>query len=339
MILAGSAAIAQNATFDPARLSQHIQTLGSDAFEGRGPATAGETKTVDYLAEQFARPPASSPAATWSTASALDPGRAAAPVRIRRRAAGQHRHRRQGRRPLTQGEQIAVRAPTNGDKAMIDRRRAARVRRLRRQGAGAQLGRFQGRRPPGQDPRHAGQRPRLRGRRRRFRRQGDDLLRPLDLQVRGRRAPGRRRRAGRSTRPSRPPTAGRRSRTPTPTPCSTSSARIPRPSIRRSKAGSSATSPRSCSRRRAQLRGDEGGRQAQGLQAGPAQGHARRPRRRQDRGDHLAQRRRHPARHRAPGRDGDLHRRTGTISASACPTPTATASTMARSTTAPASPN
>ena len=45
-----------------------------------------------------------------------------------------------------------------------------------------------------------------------------------------------------------------------------------------------------------QLRGDEGGGQAQGLQAGAAQGDARRPRRRQDRGRHLAQRRRHAAR-------------------------------------------
>jgi Zn-dependent M28 family amino/carboxypeptidase len=39
--------------FSPQRLSQHVQTLGSDAFEGRGPATEGETKTVNYLTEQF----------------------------------------------------------------------------------------------------------------------------------------------------------------------------------------------------------------------------------------------------------------------------------------------
>jgi Zn-dependent M28 family amino/carboxypeptidase len=38
---------------DPARLSQHIQTLGSDAFEGRGPATPGEDKTVAYLIQQL----------------------------------------------------------------------------------------------------------------------------------------------------------------------------------------------------------------------------------------------------------------------------------------------
>ncbi|HYF23477.1 MAG TPA: M28 family metallopeptidase [Caulobacteraceae bacterium] len=42
------------ATIDPARLSAHVQTLSSDAFEGRGPATAGEVKTVEYIAAQFA---------------------------------------------------------------------------------------------------------------------------------------------------------------------------------------------------------------------------------------------------------------------------------------------
>jgi len=34
------------ATFSTQRLAQHVQTLGSDAFEGRGPATEGETKTI-----------------------------------------------------------------------------------------------------------------------------------------------------------------------------------------------------------------------------------------------------------------------------------------------------
>jgi Zn-dependent M28 family amino/carboxypeptidase len=38
---------------DPARLSAHIKVLSSDDFEGRGPATAGETKTVDYIVGQM----------------------------------------------------------------------------------------------------------------------------------------------------------------------------------------------------------------------------------------------------------------------------------------------
>lgn len=40
-------------TFDPQRLSQMVKTLSSDAFEGRGPDTPGETKTVDYLVAQM----------------------------------------------------------------------------------------------------------------------------------------------------------------------------------------------------------------------------------------------------------------------------------------------
>ena len=42
------AAAATNApSIDPHRLSDDVKTLSSDAFEGRGPATAGETKTVE----------------------------------------------------------------------------------------------------------------------------------------------------------------------------------------------------------------------------------------------------------------------------------------------------
>ena len=35
--------------FDTARVSEDVKTLSSDAFEGRGPATPAETKTVNYL--------------------------------------------------------------------------------------------------------------------------------------------------------------------------------------------------------------------------------------------------------------------------------------------------
>ncbi len=35
------------------RLLNHVQVLASDEFEGRAPGTVGETKTVDYLIEQF----------------------------------------------------------------------------------------------------------------------------------------------------------------------------------------------------------------------------------------------------------------------------------------------
>ncbi|MFL6675003.1 MAG: M28 family metallopeptidase [Massilia sp.] len=50
---ATAAQAATQPTFDSHRLSQHVKTLSSDEFEGRGPNTAGETKTVDYLVAQF----------------------------------------------------------------------------------------------------------------------------------------------------------------------------------------------------------------------------------------------------------------------------------------------
>ncbi|MGZ5200203.1 MAG: M28 family metallopeptidase [Telluria sp.] len=51
-----AAAAAQAATpprIDANRIKQDVKVLSSDAFEGRGPNTAGETKTVDYLIKQF----------------------------------------------------------------------------------------------------------------------------------------------------------------------------------------------------------------------------------------------------------------------------------------------
>lgn len=38
---------------DPARLSEHTRILSSDEFEGRGPATPGEEKTIAYISEQM----------------------------------------------------------------------------------------------------------------------------------------------------------------------------------------------------------------------------------------------------------------------------------------------
>jgi Zn-dependent M28 family amino/carboxypeptidase len=38
---------------DPARLTETVKTLSSDAFEGRAPGTAGEERTVRYLVDRF----------------------------------------------------------------------------------------------------------------------------------------------------------------------------------------------------------------------------------------------------------------------------------------------
>ncbi|MEM1095636.1 MAG: M20/M25/M40 family metallo-hydrolase [Bacteroidota bacterium] len=56
----GLVACSNGVTLDEARsgiddqaLHTHIATLSSDAFEGRGPSSAGEAMTLDYLTEQF----------------------------------------------------------------------------------------------------------------------------------------------------------------------------------------------------------------------------------------------------------------------------------------------
>ncbi len=119
-LLASGAALAQTAPtaqIDPARLAQHVQVLGSDAFEGRAPATNGETKTVEYLSQQFAgaglQPGGDiiNGQRTWTQAVPLLRSEFAANPQVSINIAGKAT-------TLTQGEQIAVRAPTNGDKAM-----------------------------------------------------------------------------------------------------------------------------------------------------------------------------------------------------------------------------
>jgi Zn-dependent M28 family amino/carboxypeptidase len=52
--LALSSVAAPAAELDPGRLKEHVRILSSDAFAGRGPTQAGEHKTINYLARQFA---------------------------------------------------------------------------------------------------------------------------------------------------------------------------------------------------------------------------------------------------------------------------------------------
>ena len=157
-------AAAQDASFDPARLSRHVQTLGSDAYEGRAPATRGETKTVAYLTEQF-RAAGLQPGGDlkdgkrqWTQAVPLLKSDIAGTPHLELRTAT-------GAMPLTQGEQIAVRAPLNGQKQVAVNDAPLVFVGYGVDGARAQLGRLQGRRRARQDHRRAGQRPRLRRRR------------------------------------------------------------------------------------------------------------------------------------------------------------------------------
>lgn len=99
--------------FKAARISDHIKMLASDAFEGRGPATPGETKTVAYIIEQM-------------KAAGLQPG---GPVGkgqrqwtqdvplLRSEISGQPTVSIGGK-ALTQGNEIAIRAPMNGQKTV-----------------------------------------------------------------------------------------------------------------------------------------------------------------------------------------------------------------------------
>ena len=125
VFLAGAALLAApilaqtvpTAQFDAARLAEHTKILGSDAFEGRAPATTGETKTVAYLSDQFAKAglqpggDIKNGKRTWTQAVPLLRSEFSANPHISLNLAG---------KPvaLSQGEQIAVRSPTNGDKAM-----------------------------------------------------------------------------------------------------------------------------------------------------------------------------------------------------------------------------
>ena len=49
------AAYAFKAAIDPTDFAEHVKTLASDAFEGRGPGTPGEDKSVEYIKSQFER--------------------------------------------------------------------------------------------------------------------------------------------------------------------------------------------------------------------------------------------------------------------------------------------
>ena len=105
---------------DPAKLSAHIKVLSSDEFEGRGPATAGETKSVDYIVGQMKAiglEPAGDPRKDGTRAWTQDvplgkfdiKGPVAAQFTVGTKAV-----------PLAQGEQIAVRAAmTNVDSVAI----------------------------------------------------------------------------------------------------------------------------------------------------------------------------------------------------------------------------
>ncbi|MFI4921667.1 MAG: peptidase M20, partial [Gammaproteobacteria bacterium] len=108
-----SAQAADTPTFSTQRLSDEVKTLSSDAFEGRGPATPAETKTIDYVVAQMK-------AAGLQPGGDLKDGKRqwtqAVPL-LRTEIIGQPSLSLQlgsTTEPLTQGKQIAIRAPMDG---------------------------------------------------------------------------------------------------------------------------------------------------------------------------------------------------------------------------------
>ena len=117
-IAAVPAIAASTGPFSAKRLSDIDRTLGSDAFEGRGPNTRAETKTINYIADQF-RAAGVQPAGdmvngqrSWfQTVPLLKSEFVSAPRMTLNLGNGQSLQ-------LTQGDQIALRAPTNGASAI-----------------------------------------------------------------------------------------------------------------------------------------------------------------------------------------------------------------------------
>jgi len=112
-LLAGVALAATTATlaapaFDVQRINRDVQTLSSDAFEGRGPATAGETRTVDFIVAQM-KTAGLQPGngASWTQDVPLLKSDIVGQTALSLTVGGT-------RRSLTQGEEIAVRAALTG---------------------------------------------------------------------------------------------------------------------------------------------------------------------------------------------------------------------------------
>ena len=92
-----------------------IKVLSSDAYEGRGPATAGETKTVAYLIRQMkdagltpAGDPLKGGARAWTQNVPLVRSVTSGPVKVSVTMGGETKD-------WTQGSEIAIRATMIGD--------------------------------------------------------------------------------------------------------------------------------------------------------------------------------------------------------------------------------
>jgi len=117
LALSSSALAADAPSFDAKRLSEEVKTLSSDVFEGRGPATPGETKTVAYVVEQM-KGAGLQPGGdikdgkrTWTQAVPLARSEISGTPKLAVAVGGKAQ-------ALTQGEEIAVRAAMDGSKTV-----------------------------------------------------------------------------------------------------------------------------------------------------------------------------------------------------------------------------
>jgi len=110
-------ALAASYAVDPAKITEHVKVLASDAFEGRGPATEGEKKTIAYIAAQFKAAglqPGGDPlkkgkGRAWTEDVPLARFRTRGPVAVSVTAGG-------ATQAWSQGDQIAIRAAQTGVK-------------------------------------------------------------------------------------------------------------------------------------------------------------------------------------------------------------------------------
>jgi Zn-dependent M28 family amino/carboxypeptidase len=108
-----SVSAATTSGISPQRLSDIDKFISSDAFEGRGPATRAETKTIDYIADQFkavglqpAGDVVNGQRSWFQNVPLLKSDIVGDPLVTVQTPAGAMR--------LTQGNEISVRAPMNG---------------------------------------------------------------------------------------------------------------------------------------------------------------------------------------------------------------------------------
>ncbi|WP_332657994.1 M28 family metallopeptidase [Brevundimonas sp.] len=110
----GGDAGAPAASFDTARLSEHVRVLASDEYQGRGIATPAEDMTIRYLSEQYAAAgfQPGGPNGSWTQDVALNRFSASNFRGVNLKVAGETI-------PLTQGQQITISTRLPGDHVML----------------------------------------------------------------------------------------------------------------------------------------------------------------------------------------------------------------------------